>query len=694
MIHVPFQSREPISVGNAGPAARFRSASGFVTPGQAAGPEGLNQFAQGLNKLNNVVFSAEIERRRMQNAADLLADQNDLEDAYRDFSSRYQQENKGTSAREAEEAYGQFFQDRLNILRQKWGENEYLMADAERIWSRVRQPALRSAVAYRDQEEEEYRAQEQETARLNLLRDAADSSRPFADKVLALRDFENAAQVMAGNLLDENRQWSGGKNIEPVLIKARQDFAMETMKSLVAANRLGEARILVRKNPNLFGAMANDALIWIDARDRAAAERGEAQRRKEGALVLSNAENYLAYALETGDFSRVDEAGGKLQSLGLQKEFEALTFGAGVYRGAQELMQAGKDKPLLEQSAEVEKHFSALLREHPEQAKIVLKVRDASMDMTERRKKAFLDDPAGWAASEQSEEFPNETLRLKDSFARQEYAGRGIAGFTPKALSKAQADELNARYSFEPDARKQAEIVAGLAGEYGEYAFRAAAEAKLPPGIVAVGQVANALPPSTLTRLTAAAKAKDGDLPPLDAAMRADLENNAFLRTMREISDTMAANPQREFSQGLEKALRDFTRAGGRPEEITDKFFVAGDGNLLIVAPKGNVPPGLEDALQFKTEQLLEEVETLRSALPEGSLEEKAETRAIRSEYLNTIRDGKWVFNPEANNFLLIDPATGKTALDASWREISVSPAEIPALREKYNSNRISEWGP
>ncbi|MDR1359619.1 MAG: hypothetical protein LBJ82_01445, partial [Deltaproteobacteria bacterium] len=234
-ISTPFQSREPISVGNAGPAARFLPVSAFVTPRRTATPETMARLAQALGKVGDEVSEAMLERRRMQNNADLLADQNDLEDAYRDFSSRYQQEHKGASARNAEEDYEQFFQDRLNILCQRWNENPRMLGSAEKIWSGLRQPALRFAVAYRDQQEEEYRGRELETARLNLMRDAAESSRPFAEKVLSLVTFENASHVLAGQTSDENGQWSGGKNIEPVLIKARQDFSWEVIKSLVAA---------------------------------------------------------------------------------------------------------------------------------------------------------------------------------------------------------------------------------------------------------------------------------------------------------------------------------------------------------------------------------------------------------------------------------------------------------------------------
>ena len=168
---------------------------------------------------------------------------------------------------------------------------------------------------------------------------------------------------------------------------------------------------------------------------------------------------------------------------------------------------------------------------------------------------------------------------------------------------------------------------------------------------------------------------------------------------MRDLSHFMyaanplmyAANPQREFALGVGKAVRDFARAGGRPGEITDHFFVANDGNLLIAAPRGMVPQGLESALAFKTWDLLHAADSPRAPLPEGSPEEKAATRELRSFYANMVRNGKWVFDG-LDGFVLIDQATGRAAIDLGGEAIALSAGEISAMRYGNTGLEYPVW--
>ncbi|WP_297672514.1 hypothetical protein, partial [uncultured Desulfovibrio sp.] len=92
---VPHQSQVGISTANGGQTAPYRSASAFMTPGQAAAPEGLKQLARGMDKLGGAVNALLLERQNMRNAADLLADKIAYEDALRDFDSNYRQTHQG-----------------------------------------------------------------------------------------------------------------------------------------------------------------------------------------------------------------------------------------------------------------------------------------------------------------------------------------------------------------------------------------------------------------------------------------------------------------------------------------------------------------------------------------------------------------------------------------------------------------------
>ena len=73
-IITPHESQAGIATGNAGQAAPYRSVSAFMTPGQAALPDGLNQLARGMDRLGDAVFRMGIDRMKMRNATDLLAD--------------------------------------------------------------------------------------------------------------------------------------------------------------------------------------------------------------------------------------------------------------------------------------------------------------------------------------------------------------------------------------------------------------------------------------------------------------------------------------------------------------------------------------------------------------------------------------------------------------------------------------------
>ena len=138
-ILTPHESQVGIATANAGQAAPYRSASAFMTPGQAALPSGLNQLARGVDKLGDAVFRAGLDRMKMQNATDLLADKVAYEDALRQFDSDYRKNHLGASARDAEEAYAAFHQEQYDKLQKKWGGNSFLMEGVNRMAERIHQ---------------------------------------------------------------------------------------------------------------------------------------------------------------------------------------------------------------------------------------------------------------------------------------------------------------------------------------------------------------------------------------------------------------------------------------------------------------------------------------------------------------------------------------------------------------------------
>ena len=116
-ITTPHQSQAGINVaGGSGGGGQHASLSAFVTPSAQKEAAGLETFSRGLDKFSDAALGLVLERRRQENAVDLLRDKLELEDAYRQFDSQYREQNKGASAREAEEHYDKFFQDRRSIL--------------------------------------------------------------------------------------------------------------------------------------------------------------------------------------------------------------------------------------------------------------------------------------------------------------------------------------------------------------------------------------------------------------------------------------------------------------------------------------------------------------------------------------------------------------------------------------------------
>jgi hypothetical protein len=141
---------------------------------------------------------------------------------------------------------------------------------------------------------------------------------------------------------------------------------------------------------------------------------------------------------------------------------------------------------------------------------------------------------------------------------------RNIQRFTPQPLTKAQADDLNARFFSLTDAGEQAALVTGLARTYGKHASRVMAQAKLPSALVAVAPVASALEPSQLINLTAAAAAKKADLPALSPDAKKAVEESEILKASRGIAQVMYRSGEaREFAAKLADAVENYARLGG-----------------------------------------------------------------------------------------------------------------------------------
>lgn len=299
----PYESRAGIATANAGQAASYRSASAFMTPGQQALPGALNQLARGLDRFGGAVHELLLDRQRMQNATDLLADKVAYEDALREFDSNYRQTRQGVSARTAEEDYNAFHQEQYEKLQRKWGGNPFLMEGVNRMAAGIREPSMSRAVSYRDQQEKQYQQSVLAASRAQTLQLFGDPSVPWDEKMAALEGEENNARLFAGQrreVIDGQEQWTGGNDVTAEVMALRQSLFREHLDGLIAAGNLGAAeRLLNTADALRRGEEGGADSVWsciparyisearlkIQSRQDALAARAEARRKKAEAAA-------------------------------------------------------------------------------------------------------------------------------------------------------------------------------------------------------------------------------------------------------------------------------------------------------------------------------------------------------------------------------------------------------------------------
>ena len=264
---VPHQSQVGIATANGGQAAQHRSASAFMTPNRTATSEGLQHLARGMDRLGDALFRVGIERQRMQNATDMLADKVDYEDALREFDSNYRQTHQGVSARDAEEAYGQFHKEQYDKLQKKWGGNPFLMQGVDRMVEGIRQPSMQRAVAYRDQQEGIYKKSQLDASAVQTLRKFSDPSLAQAEKEAALRDHERSLRLFgAGQTFDpKTGQWVGGTDITADIMAFREKAARADIEGRLAVGDIEGAKLLVTRYGGGTGGRIGDRVAAYES---------------------------------------------------------------------------------------------------------------------------------------------------------------------------------------------------------------------------------------------------------------------------------------------------------------------------------------------------------------------------------------------------------------------------------------------
>ncbi|MDR2056107.1 MAG: hypothetical protein LBQ10_09615 [Desulfovibrio sp.] len=401
-----------------------------------------------------------------------------------------------------------------------------------------------------------------------------------------------------------------------------------------------------------------------DVRAEAAqARQARAEQRAELGASLPDAD-YLAS--QTGDVSELRGMATDFRKLGDVKTAERIERRAGVYENNYAAIKESQVMPI----TDLETRINALDKEITDlqgqgkdaDARKLLTLNgeiESRKKIYDNRVKEITDDPMRAALQGEEPQAPSEanTARL---MARQEVIGKGIPGFVPKPMTKAQAKGLKAQWDAEPDAGKKAVMLAGLQAAYGKYFPAVAAQAKLPDAVLAIAPVMDNLSPAQVGRMITASEAKDDELPKTDEEVKAALARSSYVEMAGELSSVMFTSAEvRDFAAQTVKTFKNYARMGGSIAEIEKNFFLLNADNVRILAPKKMEAPGLEDGFVAVTREL-------KQSIPEGS-DRKSRENALR---LRTIyENGHWIYDG-ADGFAFIDAGTGLAVARKSREEI------------------------
>lgn len=423
----------------------------------------------------------------------------------------------------------------------------------------------------------------------------------------------------------------------------------------------------------------------------------EEKRRKDRALAHTASEGFAdaaAYGSATGDFGAARAIVEEVEGLDAEKGRE-LRARLDVRREVFEGMRLHADRPLAEQHAAAMKAIDARLT--PESARLSLLAEAESA--VRLRVRAFMDDPAAFAAQARPELLPEglpSVERTRRLLEAQAVLGRGLS-FTPRVLSRAQAADMERAFTA-GDPLERPALLAKMRADYGPYFTAAATEAGLPASVVSLGAALDRLPPSRASVLLAAATAKADDIPGVNSDARASAADAVagldFMRGLaamsRRFPDSKAA---RSLARSWEKTLTNAALMGVAPEEVAEHFEIsveadaASGGGHMLLLPQGSLPGGWDvDDLAEAAEIAREEVARRLTAEPpeEGAgyatpSERRDAERALR----HVATSGVWISAADGASVHLVDEVSGLPVLYGDGEPVAFSLPELAEIAGK-----------
>lgn len=696
----PYESRAGIATANAGQAASYRSASAFMTPGQQALPGALNQLARGLDRFGGAVHELLLDRQRMQNATDLLADKVAYEDALREFDSNYRQTRQGVSARTAEEDYNAFHQEQYEKLQRKWGGNPFLMEGVNRMAAGIREPSMSRAVSYRDQQEKQYQQSVLAASRAQTLQLFGDPSVPWDEKMAALEGEENNARLFAGQrreVIDGQEQWTGGNDVTAEVMALRQSLFREHLDGLIAAGNPGAAeRLLNTADARRKGEEGGDS-VWscISAKDIADAKVRIQSRidhiRRESAqqagLTAQAFGNHLEYGLDKGDFTAAEKDVAALRGLGFTKEAAELSERLEIARTTYSALNDASDLPLVEQAETVHARLDALVT--PDNAKATTATRDNVDKAMAQKRAAFVKDPAAYVAalpSMQGEMSFQE--RAQRSLELQAGMGANLP-YEPRVLTAEQAKRLKGVYDALDAPAARVAWLEQFVNECGPYARQALREMDVPEQVVTLLPVLGVMNDRSMGLALSAIEVRDGDIAGLgtDAKQAAAdaVAGNRLMQDVLALARTFPANEgMRQFGKSMETMLTNYAKLGGDLADFDKAFESAASGDCFLMLPRH---------AEYDVDDVVDATRDLREGLRERLLADvPADTqqgRIDRANLTGLIDRGVFVSDETGTKVTFIDPRHGRPVLNGDGTPMSFDIAAIVREREEGLSARL-----
>ncbi len=359
------------------------------------------------------------------------------------------------------------------------------------------------------------------------------------------------------------------------------------------------------KREHLLDMREADKLKVVDYAN-AEIHRRASENSKEAAVILHNKDNELAWAMEKGDFTRIQKMEEDLLRLGKPEAAVDLKKTREIYEQARPYLDASSNLPFAEQKAQFEAAFSKPDMMRPDNAAIVTKVRSMSAANMQKRMQAFAKDPAAYAATllkkqaqsakiapepegPPQQDTPEQAARR--NMALQEAMAKGMPGFTAQVLTAAQVDALKTELNDPAkDSTAKLQKLIGLSTQYGSLAFKAMQELELPAGAAAAANLAMDDGRNLVFArdLLAVSLMKDGEIPENPNLKTGEAKKQAMEMETVEFYRRMAeANPHPlviHTASGMQDVSTRMVRLG-RGESMKDfgkaYEYVMNDANLL-----------------------------------------------------------------------------------------------------------------